>query len=322
MQQLQQQLGKADGKLKGVPDENNLRQIVDKLSGIITQIQAEKKAVQESEKVWGLSGKGWNRVRIVIGCTAATAAVAGYIAQISDYYDQESDEPPPSTIYSGTIAICLTAIAAGAHFVYNHTQKKRKAIFIAQDRQLEEALSLQKFFLALNLYLQTEKRTSKKLKECAQQLTEVPEEIIPTKAKARWMRAAAKTLPPESTLRQKLERAETIALKICQEQKTTSSSNTAIADSWEEAYETSELEEAAPKKRRKSKKKRSQFLKSQDADQGTNTTPRPSIMQATEPPMDQSLSRLARELSQNLGLQLFYAEGCTFDTEGRVYIKA
>lgn len=322
MQQLQQKLGKADGKLKGVPDENNLRQIVDKLSGIISQIQAEKKAVQEAEKVWGLSGKAWNRVRVAIGGTAVLAAVSGYIAQISDYYDQQSDEPPPSTVYSGTIAVCLTAIAGGAHIIYNHTQKKRKAIFAAQDRQLEEALSLQKFFLALNLYLQTEKRSSKILKRCAQELTEVPEEIIPSKAKARWMRAAAKTLPLESTLRQKLERAETIAAKISQDQKTASSSTTPIADSWEEAQETSEYEEILAPKRRRKKKKRSQFLRSTDADQGANSTPRPSIMRDTEATVDPSLSKLARELSQKLGVQLFYADGCTFDNKGKVYLKA
>lgn len=312
MQQLQLELGKASGKLKSVPDEKNLNQIITRLSSIIEKIQKEKEKDEASEKVLCFSGKAWNRIKYVIGGTAALSATAGYIAQISDYYDQESDEPPPSTVYSGTIAIGLAAIAGVAHFFYNRTQKKRKANFEAQNRQLDEAISLQKFFLALDIYLKQDLRTSKELKKCANELKVIPEEILPTKARARWMRAAAKTLPEESPLRQKLERAETLALQAFQEQTKGTSSE----------YESIELEEEmVPKRRKKKGKKRSQFLHSQEADQNANSTPRPSVSDENESISNQSLSTLARELSENLGINLFYADGCTFDQDGKIIIK-
>lgn len=312
MQQLQLELGKASGKLKAVPDEKNLNQIISRLSNIIEKIQKEKAKDEASEKVCCFSGKAWNRIKYVIGGTAALSVFAGYVAQISDYYDQESDEPPPSTVYSGTIAIALAAGAGVAQYFYNRTQKKRKAVFDAQNRQLDEAISLQKFFLALSLYLGQDLKTSRDLRKCATELQDVPVDILPTKARARWMRAAAKTLPEESTLRQKLERAETLALQACQEQTTATASS---------EYDSIDLEEEAPKRRGKKGKKRSQFLHSQDADQGANISPRPSATEEENTSLDATLPQLARELSHKMGVNLFYAKGCTFDNEGNITFK-
>lgn len=336
-------LGQIQEQVKGQPDVDRMLKLSKSIVERIDAVRIAHEEAQKEQKYLCLKPHGWKWVRNIVAGSMAVSYVSAFIAELTNWIYQDETNAPPPVIYTGAISIALMFATGGAHTLSKKSEKKQAAPLEAQQNELKEALSIQKFFALFNVLVEESKQRNADVgeqelqaKRCVQKLQKTPKNKISTNAKARWAAAIIKVLPEESELRKKLLAAEDKAIQLAIQDHEKDNEPQPIhkkrhhhhkQQDEEEIANQDGLEEGLHHHHHHKAKNSSPILNTLYAAQATLSDSfhlnnrHKKLSESEKKDLRYELQQLISELDSELGINTFATSTCKFDITGNVKVK-